>query len=205
MTRLIMDEETALAAGAVKIEGREGFWKPQEDITVKYHRRPAALEGMSKIQFCKMYARRKKTEKNESDCSSSDEESEGEEEQKAVIFQAGMDEAEFYSNYVVISNNNGELLPGIPLPQWIELADGTTMKKRGYSQAARYHKASADKKDAFYLQQLLLFVPHRAEHISGWEDNPGPFYLESSKQICRVSSIVMEHLESVQVSIMNVV
>ena len=133
------------------------------------------------------------------------EESEGEEEQKAVIFQAGMDEAEFYSNYVVISNNNGELLPGIPLPQWIELADGTTMKKRGYPQAARYHKASADKKDAFYLQQLLLFVPHRAEHISGWEDNPGPFYLESSKQICRVSSIVMEHLESVQVSIMNVV
>ena len=67
-----------------------------------------------------------------------------------------------------------------------------------FPQVARYHKARTDKKEAYYLQQLQLFKPHRAEDVRKWEENPNTPYLESSKQIARVSSIVMEHLESVQ-------
>ena len=67
-----------------------------------------------------------------------------------------------------------------------------------FPQVARYHKARTDKKEAYSLQQLQLFVPHRAEDVRKWEENPNMPYLESSKQIAKVSSIVMEHLESVQ-------
>ena len=67
-----------------------------------------------------------------------------------------------------------------------------------FLQVARYHKVRTDKKEAYYLQQLQLFKPHRAEDVRKWEENPNTPYLESSKQIARVSSIVMEHLESVQ-------
>ena len=67
-----------------------------------------------------------------------------------------------------------------------------------FPQVARYHKARTDKKEAYYLQQLQLFKPHRAEDVRKWEENPNMPYLESSKQIAKVSSIVMEHLESVQ-------
>ena len=67
-----------------------------------------------------------------------------------------------------------------------------------FPQVARYHKAPPNKKEAYYLQQLQLFKPHRAEDVRKWEENPHTAYLESSKQIARVSSIVMEHLESVQ-------
>ena len=67
-----------------------------------------------------------------------------------------------------------------------------------FPQVARYHKAPPHKKEAYYLQQLQLFKPHRAEDVRKWEENPHTAYLESSKQIARVSSIVMEHLESVQ-------
>ena len=70
-----------------------------------------------------------------------------------------------------------------------------------FPQVARYHKARTDKKEAYYLQQLQLFKPHRAEDVKKWEENPNTPYLESSKQIARVSSIVMENLESVQVKI----
>jgi hypothetical protein len=72
------------------------------------------------------------------------------------------------------------------------------MRKRGYPQVARYHKARGDKKDEYYLQQLQLYVPHRAEDIPDWEENPGVFYVEEEQRIRRVSSIVMEHLSAVE-------
>ena len=199
MMRINADEEKGVQEGGIKIEGREGLWKPQENITVKYNRRPAVLEQMSKVQFCKMYvkARRTDTEKDD-EAWSSEEDSESEETQKPAMYTPGTEESAFYSNYVVQADDNGEMVPGTPLPQWIELSDGTTMKKRSFPQVARYHKAGADKKEAYYLQQLQLFKPHRADDVPKWEENPGVFYLEASKQIGMVSSIVMEHLESVE-------
>ena len=197
MMKVNVEEEKGLQEGCIKIDGRDGVWRPQEDITVKYHRRPAVLENMSKVQFCKMYVKRTRRE-NDNEASSTEEDSETEEPLKPAMYVPGTEEAEFYSNFVVVADKEGEIMPGNPLPLWIELSDGTTMRKRSFPQVARYHKAGADKKEAYYLQQLQLFKPHRADDIPKWEESPGVFYLEASKQIARVSSIVMEHLESVE-------
>ena len=197
MMKVNVEEEKGLQEGCIKIDGRDGVWRPQEDITVKYHRRPAVLENMSKVQFCKMYVKRTRRE-NDNEASSTEEDSETEEPLKPAMYVPGTEEADFYSNFVVVADKEGEIMPGNPLPLWIELSDGTTMRKRSFPQVARYHKAGADKKEAYYLQQLQLFKPHRADDIPKWEESPGVFYLEASKQIARVSSIVMEHLESVE-------
>ena len=143
-----------------------------------------------------MYVKRKRTD--DGNASSSEEDSETEEPLKPAMYIPGTEEPAFYSNYIVQADNNGEMMPGTPLPQWIELSDGTTMRKRTFPQVARWHKAGANKKEAYYLQQLQLFKPHRADDVPKWEENPGLFYLESSKQISMISRTVMENMESVQ-------
>ena len=118
--------------------------------------------------------------------------------QKLASYQSGTDKTKFCSEYVVQADRDGGDTPGASLPDWIELKSGATMRKRGYPQVARYHKARGDKKDEYYLQQLQLYVPHRAEDIPDWEENPGVFYVEEEQRIRRISSIVMEHLSAVE-------
>ena len=200
MMRVEHDEKKGLPEGMFKIEGREGVWKQQQDITEKYYQRPESLEKMCLMQFCKMYVAKKRSEKQESDDeeSHSSESSSDENSKKFAVFSEGNDKTGFCSEYVVHANRQGEDTHGTLLPEWIELKSGATMKKRSFPQVARYHKARGDKKDQYYLQQLQLYKHHREEDIQDWEETPGVFYLEEEKGIRRVSSIVMEHLESVE-------
>ena len=200
MMRVEHDEKKGLPEGMFKIEGREGVWKQQQDITEKYYQRPESLEKMCLMQFCKMYVAKRRSEKQESDDeeSHSSESSSDENSKKFAVFSEGNDKTRFCSEYVVHANRQGEDTHGTLLPEWIELKSGATMKKRSFPQVARYHKARGDKKDQYYLQQLQLYKHHREEDIQDWEENPGVFYLEEEKGIRRVSSIVMEHLESVE-------
>ena len=201
MMRVDVDEKKGLSEGMFKIDGREGVWKAQEDITSKYHQRPDSLENMCLMQFCKMYVAKKRTKKEESDSEesiSSDDSLSADESHKPAIYKSGTDKTKFCSEYVVRADRDGADTYGALLPEWIELKSGATMRKRRFPQVARYHKARGGKKDQYYLQQLQLYVPHRAEDLSGWEENPGVYYLEEDRRIQRVSSIVMEHFESVE-------
>ena len=146
MMRVNVEEEKGLQEGCIKIDGRDGVWRPQEDITVKYHRRPAVLENMSKVQFCKMYVKRNRRE-NDNEASSPEEDSETEEPLKPAVYVPGTEEPEFYSNFVVAADKEGEMIPGNPLPQWVELSDGTTMRKRTFPQVKHVKRS-----------KLLFFV-----------------------------------------------
>ena len=200
MRRIEHDEKKGLPEGSVKIEGREGVWKQQEDITNKYYLRPDSLEEITPMQFYKMYTAKRRSVKQESDGEES-QSSDGSLEEDSTnfeIYREGSDKTKFCSEYVVQADREGVDTYGILLPDWIELKNGVTMKKRTFPQVARYHKAKGGKKEQYYLQQLQLYVPHREEDVNDWEENPGAFYLKEEKRIRRVSSIVMEHLESVE-------
>ena len=80
-----------------------------------------------------MYVKRNRRE-NDNEASSPEEDSETEEPLKPAVYVPGTEEPEFYSNFVVAADKEGEMIPGNPLPQWVELSDGTTMRKRTFPQ-----------------------------------------------------------------------
>ena len=129
MMKVNVEEEKGLQEGCIKIDGRDGVWRPQEDITVKYHRRPAVLENMSKVQFCKMYVKRTRRE-NDNEASSTEEDSETEEPLKPAVYVPGTEEPEFYSNFVVAADKEGEMINRSTHGYYINLLPDETDKKR---------------------------------------------------------------------------
>ena len=134
------EEQLKAGVSAIELENHEGLWMEKPDLFNKYLRRPSQLEEMCLAQFAKMY--KGSAAKSEDSEEAFDDENEVDNEEE---FQEPTGEEKFH--YIMTYRKNGS--KGKPLPDLIKLSDPipgerSTLKKRSFPAALRFHKVKPD-------------------------------------------------------------
>ena len=187
------EEQLKSGVKAIKLENHEGMWIEKPDMWSKYIRRPDSLDEMCFAQFAKMY--KGSASKEDNDDPEVDEDSEDEDD----VVQDESIEKKFH----YIMTHKDPICKGKKLPEMIKLdypypGERTTMKKRAYPAALRFHKVQKDNDHKRYmLHELMLYSPQRSELEL---DNVEKLFNEEyngERKVQIVKSQVMEFLESV--------
>ena len=152
------EEQLKAGVHAIKLDNHEGLWMEKPDLWSKYLRRPDSVEDICFAQFAKMYkgATSTKDETEEECLEVSDEEEDDDVEDSGRKF-----------HFVMTFRDNGH--KGKQLPEKIELnnpcpGERSTLKKRTFPAALRFHKIKKDNDHRRYmLNELMLYTPLRRE------------------------------------------
>ena len=183
------EEQLKTGVHAIKLENRDGLWIEKPDMWNKYLRRPESLEEICLAQFAKMY--RGSPEQPE-DFEEENEDNEQHEEEE-------IGERKFH--FIMTFKDNG--CRGKTLPEVIKLVnpcpgERSSLKKRKYPAALRFHKSKKDDDHRrFMMNELMLYFPLRSEiNLDQVETMYNEEYM-GRRKVDIVKNQVMEFLESV--------
>ena len=193
MWRRASEEQLKSGVKAIKLENHEGMWIEKPDMWSKYIRRPDSIEEMCFAQFAKMYK----------GCASKDNNDDPEEDEDSADEDEVVQIESYEKKFHYIMTHKDSACKGKKLPEMIKLdypypGERTTMKKRAYPAALRFHKVKKDNDHKRYMiHELMLYSPLRDELEMEQVEKLFKEEYNGERKIQIVKSQVMEFLESV--------
>ena len=143
------EEQLKAGVKAIKLENHDGMWIEKPDLWSKYLRRPDSIEEICFAQFAKMYK----------GCASQKDDYDEDDEDFEEVEDNQDEDNEKKFHYVMTykdSSCRGEKLPEMIKLDYPYPGERSTMKKRSYPAALRFHKVKKDNDHKRYMLSEVM-------------------------------------------------